>query len=563
MSAYPQSYGQQWPQGPPNQYSPMSSQGSPYTHYAPHGYPTPITPYGSQYPSPASAQSQSSYQNGVFPQQGQYQQQYSSQPVITSQSYQGQPSLNQNPALQHMNPTQPQQKYSFYSGNPSAHTPGTPYLVQGGGAYGPQDHAAWIPNQDDPQVIESTHGEITWLAPKPVGRPLAATFSQSEAQDPLPPLWPEESGKSVSKYISLDSLNETCASIRNSNDWENMSNDPIFREIGDDRGLVPIDELLTSRGRYEGNADRDQTRASSSSSDHGGNQSDQPGWSVMDNLEYALNSGDFTVASGQQKQAPSEPFDMAEMEQLDRAEEFTQRTITRGSTVTARGKETPTPNESQEVKLARLGVTGAPKPVVSRVPSQSIDCNRSRRRSRSPTYDRRQSSDSCSSGTHTARYQNYRERDSVTEKRNPSRQNSYGNGDGHATLAGINNRRSSQQQYGHLHMYGMHNAPPPPPPPPLVHSYKGVDNRSPPPSQESLRRASRGSSEAPCDNQPSSSGRRSASPSGFRPKTSTRGEREYRERDRLGEKKYEPQRQPDDLAAKRKRSQPQVADAYR
>jgi hypothetical protein len=408
MSAYPQSYGQQWPQGPPSQYSPMSSQGSPYAHYAPHGYPTPITPYGSQYPSPASAQTQSSYQNGVFPQQGQYQQQYSLQQAITPQSYQGQSPLNQNPALQHMNPTQPQQAYSFYGGSPSAPAPSAPYLVQGSGAYGPSDHATWIASQEDPQVIESTHGgisfstlqscpvpliitEITWLAPKPVGRPLATTFSQSEAQDPLPPPWPEDSGKSVSKYISLDSLNETCASIRNSNGWEDMSNDPIFREIGDDRGLVSIDELFASRGhdrRYEGDADRNQSRASPGSSDYGGNQSDQPGWSVMDNLEYALNSGDFTAASGQPKQTPLEPFDIAEMEQLDRAEELTQRKITGGLVVT-QGKKTPTPNESQEEKLARLGVTGTPKPVVSRAPSQTIDCNRLRRRSRSPVYDRR------------------------------------------------------------------------------------------------------------------------------------------------------------------------------
>jgi hypothetical protein len=170
-----------------------------------------------------------------------------------------------------------------------------------------------------------------------------------------------------------------------------MSNDPVFREIGDDRGLVPIDELLASRGhdrRYEDNADRDQSRGSPGPSEHGGNQSDQTGWSVMDGLEYALNSGDFTAASGKQKQVKLEPFDMAEMEQLDRAEEFTQRKITR-DLVVMQGKKPPTPNESQEEKLARLGVTGTPKPVISRVPSQTMDCNRSRRRSRSPVYDRR------------------------------------------------------------------------------------------------------------------------------------------------------------------------------
>jgi hypothetical protein len=173
-----------------------------------------------------------------------------------------------------------------------------------------------------------------------------------------------------------------------------------------------------------------------------------------------------------------------------------------------------------------------------------------------------QSSDSRSSSTHTNRHQNYREREALqphAEKFSLSQQNSHGNGDSFVESAGANDRHSSQQQYGYTHTYGIHAAPPPPPPPPIHGYYGGIHNHSPS-SHETFRR---GSSETVNDNHPSSSGRRSASPSGTRSKNPSGTGREYRERERLSERKDESQRQPDDLAAKRKRSQPQVADAYR
>jgi hypothetical protein len=171
-----------------------------------------------------------------------------------------------------------------------------------------------------------------------------------------------------------------------------MKDDPVFRHIGDNGDLIPISELLASWGRCRrrgDGADQNESRKLSIPSDHGGNQSDQPGWSVMDNLENALNSGDFTAVSNKQTQVKSEPFDMAEMEQLDMAEEFTQRKLSQDLATKQEKKTSITSGESQEEKLARLGVTGTPKPIISRVPSQSMDRGGSRRRSRSPTYDRR------------------------------------------------------------------------------------------------------------------------------------------------------------------------------
>ncbi|KAH0545565.1 hypothetical protein FGG08_000396 [Glutinoglossum americanum] len=566
MSAYSQPYGQQWPQGPQNQYSPMSSQGSPHPHHAPYGYPTPVTPYGSQYPSPASAQSQP-YQNGFFPQQGQYQQQYGPQQATNPQCYPNQIQSLQNPNPTHRSLTMPQQSqqpYSFY-GSIQSCPPSAPHIAQGNGTYGPPDYPAWTPSQGDAQTIEPAHGEITRLAPMPAGRPLATTFLQSEAQEPLPPPWSEESGNSVSKFFSLKSFSEACVTIRDTEGWRYMKDDPIFRQITDGGDLIPIEELLACRGRniqYEDS--KDQSRATPVPSDHGDNQSDQPGWSVMDNLENALNSGDFTTVSSKPKQVKSEPFDIAEMEQLDRAEEFTQRKLTLDM-VPKQEKTVISSSESQEEKLARLGVTGTPKPVTSRIPSQSVDRGNPRRRSRSPAYDRRQSFDSCSSNTRTDRHQNYRERDALqphVERLDIKRQNSHGNSNSIAGSSRTNDQHSPQQQYGLAHTYGIHAAPPPPPPPPTHCYYGGTDNRSPP-GHENFRRTSRGSSEALNDNQLSSSSRRSASPSGSRSKNPIGSGKEYRERDRLSGGRDEPQRQPDDLATKRKRSQPQVADAYR
>jgi hypothetical protein len=174
----------------------------------------------------------------------------------------------------------------------------------------------------------------------------------------------------------------------------------------------------------------------------------------------------------------------------------------------------------------------------------------------------RLSSDSCLSNN---RHQSYRERDALrphVEKICLSRQNSHGSGDNLAGSARANDRHSSQQ-HGYTHTCGINAVPPPPPPPPMHTCYRGVDNCSPSSSHENLHLASRGSSEALNDNQPINRGRRSASPSGSRSKSLSGSGREYRERDRLSERKDEPQRQPDDLAAKRKRSQPHVADAYR
>ncbi|KAH0562601.1 hypothetical protein GP486_002725 [Trichoglossum hirsutum] len=456
-------------------------------------------------------------------------------------------SHNPNPARASPTvPQQPQQQYSFYGSNQPAPSPNTPH---GNGSYGAPDYSAWGYSQNDVQMTEPARGEITWLAPKPVGRPLSAAFSLSEAEESLPPPWPEESGNSVSKYFNLKSLSEACVTIRDAEDWEYMKDDPIFQRIGDG-DLIPISELIASRGRSrQRGTDQNESRESPIPSDHGGNKSDQPGWSVMDNLENALNSGDFTAVSTKQKQVKSEPFDMAETEQLDRVEESTQRKLVQDVLVEQR-KTSVTSDESQEEKLARLGVTGAPKPVTSR------DRGGSRRRSRSPTYDRR---------THANRHQGYRERDALRShvgKPSISRQNSHGSGDCFAGSARTNDRHSPQQQHGYAY-HGIHPAPPPPPPPLPVHTYRGTDNCSPSSSHENAHRASRGSSETLNDNQPISGGRRSASPSGSRSKGLGGGGREYRERDRLGERRDEPQRQPDDLAAKRKRSQPQVADAYR
>jgi hypothetical protein len=157
MSAYPQSYGQQWPQGSQNQYSPMSSQSSPY---APYGYPTPVTPYGSQYSSPASARSQP-YQNGFLPQRGQYQQHYGPQQAPNPQCYQGQMNSPQNPNPAHTSPAmpqQPQQPYSFYGSNQPAPSAGTPHSTQGNGAHGAQDYSAWGFSQNNTQMTEPVRG---------------------------------------------------------------------------------------------------------------------------------------------------------------------------------------------------------------------------------------------------------------------------------------------------------------------------------------------------------------------------------------------------------------------
>lgn len=165
-----------------------------------------------------------------------------------------------------------------------------------------------------------------------VEKPLPANFVVAEANSPLILAKHEDGGRCQSRYCSPEALSNIFQNIRESSDWDDLSEDPIFLSIGSDSQLIPLEELVTM---YNPCKARDDDQEAENETDkalheHSSPKGDSNAWDVMESLENALNVG------------RSKP---------------TESTSSTSSTL----KDQSQPSKDAEETLASPGVTNAPK----------------------------------------------------------------------------------------------------------------------------------------------------------------------------------------------------------
>ncbi|KAF1919757.1 hypothetical protein BDU57DRAFT_513026 [Ampelomyces quisqualis] len=180
--------------------------------------------------------------------------------------------------------------------------------------------AIW-PKSNEPVDPNLSLGVIIWHPAKQVTRALPSTFDAAEEQALRPAPEGLDNGESVSMYFTTENSHEAFLDVRQTDEWETIRDDPIFVVFNDKdmrQNLVSLEDCIAQR-------DRPDALFQSAQNDNDEEMPDAS-WSVMDHLEQVLCS-------------------------------------TRGAPQTKgiRLKETHT-DVSQEDVLARLGVTGAPKP---------------------------------------------------------------------------------------------------------------------------------------------------------------------------------------------------------
>ncbi|KAF1955769.1 hypothetical protein CC80DRAFT_414098 [Byssothecium circinans] len=181
------------------------------------------------------------------------------------------------------------------------------------------DGAIW-PKANEPVDPDFSLGVIIWRPAKQVTRALPSNFAQAEEQALKPPAERLGNGESVSIYFTHENSHEAFLDVRQTDEWYKIRKDPVFVVFTDEemsRNLVPIEECIALRDRpdepVEEIEDEDEDMPDST-------------WSVMDGLEQALSSNTEDVKTA---------FSKAREERRD---------------------------QTQEDILAKLGVTGTPKP---------------------------------------------------------------------------------------------------------------------------------------------------------------------------------------------------------
>jgi hypothetical protein len=165
-------------------------------------------------------------------------------------------------------------------------------------------------------------GVIIWHPAKQVTRALPSTFDAAEESALRPTPEKLDNGESVSVYFMAENSHEAFLDVRQTDEWESIRDDPIFVVFTEDemrQNLVSLEDCIAQRDRP------DEHLADT----HRDDDEEMPDilWNVMNHLEQELSS-----ANG----APR-----------PRAVEYQRLFPARCS---------------QEETLAKLGVTGAPKP---------------------------------------------------------------------------------------------------------------------------------------------------------------------------------------------------------
>jgi hypothetical protein len=165
-------------------------------------------------------------------------------------------------------------------------------------------------------------GVITWHPAKQVTRALPSTFAEAEAEALRPTPEKLDNGDSVSMYFTADNSHEAFLNVRQTDEWETLKDDPVFVEFTDEEmrsNLVSLEDCIAQRDRPDESYEETQQDEDLEMRD--------ATWDIMDNLEQALATNNGATKSAAMKSETASP------QQL-----------------------------SQEDILAKLGVTGTPKP---------------------------------------------------------------------------------------------------------------------------------------------------------------------------------------------------------
>jgi len=146
--------------------------------------------------------------------------------------------------------------------------------------------------------VEVTDRSADWHPSRLVVRPFASDYFAEEVIVTLPPPLKAD-GSSISKYFTASNCQESLQSVREASDWPSIKDDPVFQRIADDGPSILIDYLRAHRTwsghdepRNDSEAEEDGSSRELDAASSQGERKDGHGWSVMDNLEQALNSRD-------------------------------------------------------------------------------------------------------------------------------------------------------------------------------------------------------------------------------------------------------------------------------
>ena len=219
-----------------------------------------------------------------------------------------------------------------------------------------RSHSAWSHASDHSETTLGSLADLDYDGgesdveagdpPDQVARALPSSHLDPEAYDDYPP-YREEAGISVSQYIKHEDYGGSCRAVRDWPDWAERKDDPVFRCIEDDCNMIPLSELRNLRERYarseysasvydDGNIDdRDRRRRSDDS------RSDTE----------SMTGGSWDGSETERRNTSCPPV-------------ASRISMSPDTAITQEDKHpTSLPIENTEDVLARLGVTGAPKPV--------------------------------------------------------------------------------------------------------------------------------------------------------------------------------------------------------
>ncbi|KAF2102874.1 hypothetical protein NA57DRAFT_52420 [Rhizodiscina lignyota] len=197
------------------------------------------------------------------------------------------------------------------------------------------DGALWPKTTDtiDPAL---SIGIIIWHPATQVTRALASGSEEAAAYFAKPQPKAFGNAESVSKYFTAVNAHAAYLNIRETEHWKIIKDDPVFVEFPDEYELVAMEEVIKVRNRPDFEEDEDAMQDVKEDGEVG--DGDQE-YNVMDNLEQALatasNGPSPTAESKDDSESSARPGPM---------------------------KVFPV-DDSQEDILAKLGVTGIPKPV--------------------------------------------------------------------------------------------------------------------------------------------------------------------------------------------------------
>lgn len=167
-----------------------------------------------------------------------------------------------------------------------------------------------------------------------IKRPLPSNFIVADAIAPFESSSVDDLGRCESKYWATGVLSKLYQHVRDTSDWDDLLNDPIFLSIPDESEFIPVEDLtsLYNQTHCDGGNEELGERLREVAEDVKSPQDGEDTGDVMDSLEHALSEG-------RRKQPDA------------------------NCTTTNTPKELAKPRTDTEEVLASLGVTGAPKPV--------------------------------------------------------------------------------------------------------------------------------------------------------------------------------------------------------